>query len=255
MSPFLQWNQSRNVTEITSKFPIRFKNYYEPFLRSGEIFFNLYNNGRIFEKAHLSSSDRNLITAYQAVRDEPERLQKMILRYCENNSKQFFENMKHAVATPSAYIYVNRAETKPVLTKSGAVFNDGKWRQSQFIDRNKQISKDVGDIDRCSRYMNRWCQWVFHTDWEASLTNANEGDVILLEPPPIPFTSDARIDYPLNRGGNQWPESNYIYLRNYIEQLKAWGCLVYMIQTNTPATERIFGKPKWVIDGEWIYGP
>src|SRR6476620_1411224 len=238
MQTFLKPNQS-NPDEIAFHLPIRFKNFYEPFLKSGEVFFNLYKNGRIFEKAFLSSSDRNLINAYQAVRDEPERLQKMILRYCENNSKTFFDNMKMAVSTPSAYIYVNRASSA-----------DGRLRESQFIDRNREISKDVECIDRCSRYLNRWCQWVFHTDWEAALTNANEGDVVYLEPPRIKWTTDARIDY-VSGGFNT---SNHVYLKNYIEQLKKKKCLVYMIQANVPATEKIFGKPAHLLsNGDCLY--
>lgn len=236
MSPFLQWNKSK--PEVISHFPIRFRNYYEPFLNAGEVFFNLYNNGRIFEKAYLSSIDRDLVNAYIGVRDEPERLQKMILHYCENNSKQFFENMRQAKGTPSAYIYVNRAESK-----------DGKWRQSQFIDRNREISKDVEDIDRCSRYLNRWCGWIYHSHWETALTGANDGDLVWLEPPKIAFTSDARIDYVTN-GFN---ESNHVYLRNFSEQLRKKGVHVYMIQSNTPATLRIYGQAKHVVNGELLY--
>lgn len=233
-----------NPDEIISHFPIRFNNFYEPFLRSGEVLLNLFKNGRIFEKAFLSSSDKNLINAYQAVRDEPERLQKMILRYCENNSKAFFENMKQAVGTPSAYIYVNRASSE-----------DGKWRESQFIDRNRQISKDVECIDRCSRYLNRWCQWVFHTDWESALTNANDGDLVWLEPPRIPWTTDGRIDYPVKtKSVSAFSESNYVYLRNYVEQLKKRGCLVYLLHSNVPATVRIFGEPyARLSNGELLY--
>jgi DNA adenine methylase len=239
MSPFLQWNKTRNLNEIFSEMPIRFNNYYEPFLKSGEVFFNLFNYGRIFEKAYISSSDRDLINAYRGVRDEPERLQKMILRYCENNSKAFFENMKLAQATPSAYIYVNRAMSK-----------DGKWRESQFIDRNKEISKDVEEIDRCSRYMNRWCGWIFNSDWESALTNANEGDVIWLEPPKIPYTQDARID--LFRG--TFSEANHIYLNNYCKQLRSKGVKVFMIQDATPATTRIYGTNYKVLsNNELLY--
>ena len=239
MATFLRSDQSLCEDEIISHFPIRFKNYYEPFLKHGQIFFNLYKNGRIFQKAFLSSSDKNLINAYQAVRDEPERLQKMILRYCASNSKQFFENMKQAISTPSAYIYVNRASSP-----------DGKWRERDFIDRNKQISKDVECIDRCSSYLNRWCQWVFHTDWEAALTNANDGDVVYLEPPRIPWTVDGRIDY----ATGSFSEANQVYLRNYTEQLKKRGCKVFMLQSNVPATERIFDKPAHMLsNGNCLY--
>lgn len=235
MSPFLNWNKTRNPSDIISEFPIRFNNYYEPFLGSGDIFFNLFNNARIFNQAYIASSNKNLINAYRAVKDEPERLQNMILKYCENNSKQFYENMKHCESSPSAYIYLNRAMDK-----------SGKWRESQFIDRNKEISKDVANIERCSRYMNRWCDGIWHCDWEETLTpvkGLQSDDLVWLEPPKISYTKDARIDY-VSNGFN---ESNHVYLNNFCKQIAKKGVHVYMIQDNVPATEKIFGKPKWFI--------
>lgn len=236
MKTFLK--SSDRWKDIISKFPIRFNDYYEPFLKSGEVFFNLFNEGRIFNKAFISSADKNLIQAYQAVRDEPERLQKIILHYCEHNSKHFFDNIREAVGTPSAYIYVNRATD-----------SNGKWRQSQFIDRNRDISKDTESIERCSRYMNRWCGWCLHSHWEHALTNVSAGDLVWLEPPPIKYTADARIDF----FAGQFNESNHVYLKNYIEQLVKKNVHVFMIQSPTPATERVYGSPTCLLDKQYFY--
>lgn len=225
MATFLQ-TPKRDVKRITNLFPIRFNNYYEPFLYSGDIFFSLYSNGRIFDKAFLSSSNSDLIRAYIAVKDEPERLQKLISYYCEKNSKEFFDNMTRATASPSAFIYVNRASNE-----------SGQWRASQFIDRNKQISKDVSDIEICSRYLTRWCQSIRNIDWEQSLTGANEGDVIWLEPPLIPATLDGRIDYV----SGKFSEANHVYMNNFCKQLAKKKVKVFLLQSNTAGTHRIFG--------------
>lgn len=245
MAAFLRTNTSRVPSNIISEFPIRFSNYWEPFLSSGEIFFNLFNNGRIFEKAYLASSNKNLINAYRAVKDEPERLQNMILKYCENNSKQFYENMKFCEHSASAYIYLNRAMNK-----------DGKWRESQFIDKNREISKDVSDIQVCSNYLNRWCGGIYNHDWETTLTPFNglqPGDLVWLEPPRNSFTIDARIDYVTN-GFN---ESSQIYLNNFMLQLKKKGVHIYLINSDVPSSTRIFGAPKKVFhdskEALWIY--
>jgi len=247
MSTFLRFNQTRKPSEIISEFPIRFGNYYEPFLGSGEVFFNLYNNGRIFNKGYLASSDKFLTQVYKAVRDEPERLQKMILHFCSNNSEAYFNNLSFARdCSPAVYIYADRAIGK-----------DGKWRASQFIDKNREISKDVSDIDRCSRYLNRWCDGIWNVDWELALTPVNhlekrikEGDLVWLDPPKIAYTADGRIDY-VSKGFN---ESNHIYLNNFCKQLRANGIHVYMIQNNVPAAERIFGKPKKILsNGEALH--
>lgn len=240
MSPFLQWNKNRDTKKIISRFPIRFRHYYEPFLNAGEVFLNLYHNARIFEKAFLSSSNSDLIRAWIAVKDEPERLQKIILSYCEKNSKQFFENMKNASGSPSAYIYVNKASN-----------HRGQWRESQFIDKNKEISKDVSDIDICSRYLARWCHSIRNIDWEMALTEANDGDVVWLEPPKIVATADGRIDYVTN-GFN---ESNHVYLNNFCKQLAIKGVKVFLCQSNTTGTHRVLGDKYQLdlVEGTCVY--
>lgn len=238
MKTFLR-SPDRDVKQLIYQLPLFFNNFLEPFLSSGDIFFNLFNHGRVFKKAFLSSSNSDLVRAYTAVKDEPERVQRMVTAFCENNSKAFFENMKHAVSSPSAFIYVNRAMSP-----------DGKWRESQFIDRNKEISKDVETIDRCSRYLNRWCQSVRNCDWERTLTGANEGDVVWLEPPLLAATIDGRVDYVTN-GFN---ESNHVYLRNFVVQLWAKRVKIFMIQSDTKATERIYGEPRSKLEnGQLLY--
>ena len=228
----------RDLKRIICQFPLFFNNFYEPFLSSGDVFFNLFNHGRVFKKAYLSSVNSDLIRAYVAVADEPERLQRIILSYCNSNSKAFFDNMKHATDTPSAFIYVNRASS-----------DSGKWRDQYFIDRNKEISKDIEVIDRCSRYLNRWCDSIRNVGWERALTGAEEGDVVWLEPPKIVATVDGRIDY-VTGGFN---ESDHIYLNNFCKQLAKKGVKVFLCQSATNATARIFGFPTLNIGADNIY--
>src|SRR5688572_23853167 len=111
MKPFIRWAGSkyRCRNEIIKHFPIRFNNYFEPFLGSGSIFFNLYKCKRVFNKAYLSDINRNLINTYIAVRDEPERVKKVLLTYLERNSEEFYYAMRANVGTPSGFLYLNRA--------------------------------------------------------------------------------------------------------------------------------------------------
>lgn len=216
----------RDVERIVKHLPLFFGNYYEPFLWSGDVFFNLFNHGRVFKKAYLSTSNRDIVRTYLAVADEPERIEKMVLHYCQNNSKDFYDSMLNATATPSSFIYCNRA-SKP----------DGKWRESQFIDMNREIGKNIDDIGRCSRYINRWCESIWVSHWDKALTGVSSGDVVWLEPPLIANTLDGRIDYVKDCMN----ESDHVYMNNFCVQLANKGAKVFMLQSNTAATHRIFG--------------
>lgn len=229
----------KNTEEVISEFPIRFESFFEPFLNVGEVFFNLFANGRIFNSAYLSSLDRNIVNVYNAVRDEPERLEKIVSNLLEKNSLSTFNSAKLAEFSASSYIYLNRASN-----------DKGEWRASQFVDRNKKISTDISEIDTCSRYLNRWCSNIWHTKWDASLTRVKEGDVVYLEPAKIPYTADGRIDYRTD----DFCESSQIYLNNFCKQLKSRNCFICLIQSDTPGTLWRYGKPKKTLStGELLY--
>jgi DNA adenine methylase len=66
-APFLKWagGKGRLLPQYTSCFPAKFKNYHEPFLGGGAVFFRLQP-----PSAFLSDSNAELIDCYRAIRDE-----------------------------------------------------------------------------------------------------------------------------------------------------------------------------------------
>jgi site-specific DNA-adenine methylase len=198
MRPFL-YNQKNSRyerrSEIINSFPIRFGDYYEPFLTDGSIFFNLYNHGRIFRKAFLSSEDSCLVRAYTAVRYDAERVSKVLLRCIEKNSENFFNAMKHCMNSPATYIYLSRAGDE-----------DGNWRRRDFIVRGQKIANETLTVETCSRYLNKWCDEVKVSSWEDSLTRVRENDLVYCDAPVVT-----------------------VFMRNYLTALKNQRkCHVYL---------------------------
>src|SRR5260370_12600927 len=74
-TPFLKWagGKGQILEQLRPFFPAKFANYFEPFLGSGAVFFNLL---RTHEKFGATLTDRNadLINCYQVIRDEPKNL-------------------------------------------------------------------------------------------------------------------------------------------------------------------------------------
>ena len=79
--PFLKWAGGKRwlATRELWRFPKSFDTYYEPFLGSGAIFFALSPT-----KAVLSDANRDLILAYEAIKNNCEA----VLSYLKQHQKK-----------------------------------------------------------------------------------------------------------------------------------------------------------------------
>lgn len=183
LKPFLGKDELFELKEeIISQFPIRFNNYYEPFLTHGSIFFNLYNHKRIFNEAYLSTTDKDIINAYKSVAECPDRIEKVLIHCCSRNTKDFYQHMLPLKASPATLIYLYRAG-----------YPKG-WRENDFIRWRRPISKDVESIYRCSDYLEEWCAAVTLSNWKDSLMSVKEGDVVFLDPQDFSLGPDGFVD-------------------------------------------------------------
>lgn len=106
--PFLKWAGGKQwlVTSAVYLFPSKFRGtYYEPFLGSGAMFFARPS------KAVLCDLNEELITTYQAIRDDVEAIIGRLETY--PHDKQFFERMRRLKPrTPETiaarFIYLNK---------------------------------------------------------------------------------------------------------------------------------------------------
>lgn len=71
--PFLKWagGKVELLPELLARVPVSFQRYFEPFVGSGALFFELRRLGRI-DRAYLSDANIRLIDTYRAVRDDVE---------------------------------------------------------------------------------------------------------------------------------------------------------------------------------------
>ena len=72
--PFIKWVGGKRglLKQLLPLFPKEFKNYHEPFLGGGAVFFELYSLGYLKDKKiYLSDINSELINAYNVVKDCP----------------------------------------------------------------------------------------------------------------------------------------------------------------------------------------
>lgn len=85
--PFLKWagGKTQLVPEILQRFPQKFGRYFEPFLGGAAVFFALQP-----QRASLSDINPDLIGTYLAVRDDVEKVIRLLKKH-EPSEKHFYE--------------------------------------------------------------------------------------------------------------------------------------------------------------------
>ena len=222
--PFLKWaggkKQIAKCIEINLPPQIRkekcIKNYVEPFLGGGAIFFYLLRNNYTIGKAYLNDINKDLILTFKVVRDKPEDL----IFVLKNHSKMFDEkgknyyyevrddfndSLKNCDYDSSSYESILRASRMIFLNRTCfnglyRVNKSGRFNVPIGSYKNPKICDDVNILN-----VSEVLQGVTieSKDFCESLNSIEKGAFFYLDPPYLPikqtsFTSYTSEDFGLN---------------------------------------------------------
>ncbi|KJV51989.1 D12 class N6 adenine-specific DNA methyltransferase family protein [Orientia tsutsugamushi str. Gilliam] len=92
--PFLHWigSKRRIVNKLIEHLPQGpHYNYYEPFLGGGALFFQVRH---LFKQCFLSDINLDLITSYNAVKNNPNEVNRLLSLYHKHHSKDYYYKVK-----------------------------------------------------------------------------------------------------------------------------------------------------------------
>lgn len=174
--PFIRWAGGKRWLRrfLPALLPSRFDSYFEPFLGSGATFFSV-RPGRAF----LSDVNRDLVTAFQVVRDQPDELIRM-LDGLDNNEREYYRirgsRPRSALSRAARFIYLNRTAWNGLyrLNASGR-FNVpyGEYESREVVDRDSLTT-----ASHCLQGVT-----VTRSDFLTPVTRAGEGDFVFVDPP------------------------------------------------------------------------
>ncbi|HEY9646740.1 MAG TPA: DNA adenine methylase [Chroococcidiopsis sp.] len=108
--PFLKWagGKGRLLDQYDAFIPERFDTYYEPFLGGGAVFFYLLPN-----RSKLMDINPELVNVYRCVRNQVERLIKVLFEHQQNHSKEYYYFVRanpgsSEIERAARLIYLNR---------------------------------------------------------------------------------------------------------------------------------------------------
>ena len=252
--PFIKWagGKFKLAKQFIEHLPRTFnphKNkFIEPMVGSGGFFFRLSPNN-----AYLSDINKNLITTYQMVQNDVERLILKLEEYKKLHiDEDFFKEQKklynelskkgkNNLEIAALFIYLNKTCFNGLYreNKSGE-FNVPVGRKS-----NGELLPMSVDMDNL-RKVNKLLQNVeiaCHS-YEQCLEEINQGDFVYIDPPYIPIDKVSFTQYSKNDFGLE----DHIKLSNFLEKISEKRAFFMLSNSDTENTRKLYHRDAWRIE-------
>lgn len=232
MKPLLKWAGGKTwlLKQLQEFLPKSYNNYHEPFVGGGAFFLN-YNNG---EKRFLSDTNEELINFYLAIKHSHHSLHSELLSYETN--KDFYYNVREQsfedkIKKAARFYYLNQH-----------CYN-GLYRVNRKNKFNVPYGRPVRDfepnIDEFTLASQQLANTeVFCGDFEESLKNIKENDLVFLDPPyTVAHNLNGFVAY--NQKIFSWADQER--LAKYIEKIKDIGAYYILTNANHQSTIELYG--------------
>jgi DNA adenine methylase len=258
--PFLKWAGGKRqlLPELRRFYPEDFSRYFEPFLGSGAVFFDLVALGRLGSRqAVLTDSNTDVIGCYEELRDRPTevvaRLRRLARAHATHGSAHYYRirdrhfnparlrvidespGERSAQYTPSLaamLIYLNRTGFNGLFRINGR----GRFNVPAGRYANPNVC-DADNLRLVSRVLATTSIELAVSPFERVLDRACPGDFLYFDPPYAPVSDTARFtSYTV--GG--FSETDHVRLQRVVVELARRGCHVLVSNSTAPAIRKLY---------------
>ena len=231
MVPFLKWPGGKRwfVANYAHLLPSKYRRYVEPFLGGGSIYFHLQPT-----RAFLGDINRELIQAYRAIRDHPEKIAALMKEHHLLHSEKHYYRLRACCPTASCdraarFLYLNRT-----------CFN-GIYRVNRFgkfnVPKGTKSAVFLESDDFCSMSSLLRHAEIRRVDFEELIDLAAEGDLLFADPPyTVNHSNNGFIKY--NEKLFSW--SDQIRLANAAARARDRGAHVVVTNANHRDVRRLY---------------
>ena len=233
IKPLLRWAGGKNwlIKHLPSILPkTGYKNYHEPFLGGGSVFLSIHPENSAF----LSDLNNELIITYSAVKDNPEKVIKILKTF--KNDEDFYYKLRGTyfadpIKIAARFIYLNQTSFNGIyrVNLKGEYNVPFGFRKKNFCDPNnlRQVSLALRNAK------------LFSADFEEIKSNIKKRDLVFLDPP-----------YPVSHNGNGFIKYNdklftiqdLQKLSTLIDHIKRKGGYYILTNSAHQTIEDIFSK-------------
>jgi DNA adenine methylase len=201
IAPLLKWAGGKRQLrfELTRLLPDRWGTYFEPFIGGGALLVELANLGRL-DRAVIGDKNPELINLYRVVKQDPEKLIRVLSDEKYRNDEESFRQLKTEfnALIGTRKRPVDRAALLVYLNKHSY---NGLWR----VNRKGHYNVPFGKYTRLSlpslqslQKFSRMLEGVtlMHADFEQIIRTAKREDFVYFDPPYHPLSKTAHFtDY------------------------------------------------------------
>ena len=232
-TPILRWAGGKSwLTKQLDRFlPMTFNNYHEPFLGGGSVFFNLKPSN----KAFLSDVNPDLMNAHSQIREDPDGILRVLERF-KNTMDDYYLVRDTTFSSPTEkaarFIFLNRT-----------CFN-GLYRVNRKGEFNVPYGfksyRTLFDPDRFRRLSGLLKRATLRCgDFEDSLSNIREGDLVFLDPPyTVSHIKNGFIKY--NEKLFSWGDQERLV--SFIERVRSRGARYILTNAKHESIRALFGR-------------
>lgn len=260
--PFLKWAGGKRqlLPELRRHYPDEFGTYFEPFLGSGAVFFDLLRHGAFDRRrAVLSDTNADVVGCCRAVRDRPEAVIAHLRRLADgharggtahyydvrdrrfNPARARLDAIGEAAAVAEAYaprlaamlIYLNRTGFNGLFRlNSRGRFNVpvGRYANPSICDET--------NLRRVASALERHAD-LRAESFERVLDHARPGDFVYFDPPYLPVSPTARFTA-YTAGG--FGEAAHVRLQEVVVALARRGCAVVLSNSAAPLVRQLYDR-------------
>jgi DNA adenine methylase len=251
--PLLKWAGGKRqlLPALRRFYPAEFGRYFEPFLGSGAVFFDLLGSRRLGgHRVFLTDSNRDLIGCYQTVRDHPDEVIDHLTRLADgreaNPTEHFyatratFNEQRATLAGRASYtpalaamlIYLNRTAFNGLFRLN----SDGEFNVPAGRYTKPRIS-DPALIHAVSQALSDSAVSLSLQRFETVVQRARAGDLLYFDPPYAPLSETARFT---GYTGRTFTLDDHAQLRDVAVTLAGRGCYVMVSNSSAPAIGALY---------------
>lgn len=257
--PFLKWaGGKRQLLPALRRFvPEEFEGYYEPFIGSGALFFDLYNHGRLAAK-RVILADRNadLVGCYGQVRDHVDALVDALRllaadharsprdHYCEVRDRRFNPVRLQALAEGRGLAASYTPALAAMLIYLNRTGFNGLFRLNRRHEFNvppgryvKPAICDEPNLRAVSAALSAETVQLVEGSFVDSVGSAREGDLVYFDPPYAPLSRTADFTGYTAAG---FGAAHQAELRDLTVSLAERGCWVMLSNSTAPEVSELY---------------
>ena len=236
-------------------YPATFNRYWEPFLGSGAVFFDLQARGLVRgRQVTLTDNNPDLIACYRTVRDCPEQvigeLSRLTAGHTRHGAAHYYEirnnrfnpqraalarsngGFRYTAPLAAMFIYLNRTGYNGLFRLN----SDGEFNVPAGRYTNPRIC-DEANVRRVAAAFADQGVTLDYTRFDRCLDSAAAGDFLYFDPPYAPLSKTARFtSYTADGFGPAEQER----LRDVTIALARRGCHVMLSNSTAPEIARLY---------------